>query len=597
MRNLLCVAGLVLAFLSQAVNAVVITRDLAGMVVTYTGWKGNMTVTPSVANNTWNITLTDVPKFFGDNSDVTLTIRAKNKKIKDNVFIDTIRSDGALNLLKAQFSAGNKFAGCIRNIFVDGKIESLIIDGGDLGAPDGQDGHVRVNGYINNLSVKGRKFNVPKTDRTEFWGGNIWADLIVTGGIESVMLKGGSLHGYGANGTYGTVRAHGTHNMRRLIVDGVLVKTNRSDSASKHMFGGSISSYINTGRNEIRMMRVKGGSIYGSTIFCRQIVNLKILGQGLEKSRGFFSRSEQGIIASRIATASPTNIIYCKLNSISIKNGSVRDSHITAMGRVSKFLINGDVSPEMGNVSNLALRSGYVGPFSELTPPTLHLSTSSTSVTVGSTIVIPFIATNSIPGLPLTVRIHNRGPALYSMISNYAGQVYAGTNYWMPVDAVISGMFVWACNQCPAGTYTNIMLRVLDRTVPRLYSQAGLGIQVSGTRFAAEPVPGNASPAGLPVQAVTSWTYPIPTSSFAEDLRTINVIGSVRDSYFLPGIKENVSEGWEGASYLGKINNLKIKGTRYNNIFCSQKKFNIWDDDAFDFVTNTVWVNGVRRTD
>ena len=74
MRNLLCAAGLVLAFLSPAVNAVVITRDLAGMVVTYTGWKGNMTVTPSVANNTWNITLTDVPKYFGDNSDVTLTL-------------------------------------------------------------------------------------------------------------------------------------------------------------------------------------------------------------------------------------------------------------------------------------------------------------------------------------------------------------------------------------------------------------------------------------------------------------------------------------------------------------------------------------------
>jgi hypothetical protein len=266
------------------------------------------------------------------------------------------------------------------------------------------------------------------------------------------------------------------------------------------------------------------------------------------------------------------------------------------MGKISKFRITGDGTPELGNVNNLALRSGYVGPFSELTLPSLYLSTDSTSVTIGTTLVIPFTATNSTPGSPLTVRIHNRGPALNGVISNYAGQVYAGTNYWMPDDTVISGMFVWACSQCIPGLYTNTMLRVLDTTVPRLYSQAGLRIQVNGTQMAAGVVPATVPSCVVPLQPSALWSYPIPTSSFAEDLRTISVIGSVHDSYFLSGIKENAPGSWQDASYLGKINNLKIKGSRYNNVFCSQKKFTIWDDDTFDFTTNTVWVNGVRQT-
>jgi hypothetical protein len=129
-----------------------------------------------------------------------------------------------------------------------------------------------------------------------------------------------------------------------------------------------------------------------------------------------------------------------------------------------------------------------------------------------------------------------------------------------------------------------------------LYGEAGLRVQVNNSQFAAEPAPENVSPAGLPHHTAAAWNYPIPTSSFAEDLRKITVVGSVRDSYFLSGIKENAPGDWTGASYLGKIHNLKIKGARYNNVFCSQKKFTIWDDDAFDFSTNTVWVNGVRQT-
>jgi hypothetical protein len=453
-------------------TAAVTVREFGGMRATYNG-TGNMTVTPTLADNVWGITISGVSEFEKRG---TLTIRPTSNN-KNAVFIDTIYCDGNINSINITFPPGNKRAGCVRNIYVNGYCKVLKITGGDLGDPDGYDGEVYVNGYVNVINVKGKKYNVPNTTLTEFWGGNIWAEVTVVETLGKIMVKGGNMHYTPYKGIQGFVQVGG--HVKLIAVDGMTVKTNRADKTSSVFFGGAMKTDVFADRLAVNQIRLKGGALHGAGIYCRSIRNLKILGQGITAAPPSYPLSGQGIFNTVIETKDPDlDFKDCGMKQVNIRNGSVRDSNFAIKGNVNGFKITGDASTDVGNVSNVILRVGYEGPITENTKPEITPTSYKGDAIVNSLLVVPFTVKNTDSDETMTVRIQQRGPALDAVISNYTGQTFSGTNLWHITDNVQSGMFVWTPLDYLEGLYSNLVVRVIDDGTPNLYSELNLILSV-----------------------------------------------------------------------------------------------------------------------
>ncbi|RLD11683.1 MAG: hypothetical protein DRI44_03100, partial [Chlamydiae bacterium] len=290
---------LLLVTFSSFVAAVSITNEFAGMKIIYSGVRGEMTISTSVANNRWKIALTDLPdpSIVTGNSQSQLLIK---KKFNDpnTVMIESITADGPMQSIKINFPPGNKRSCFVRNIFVNGFVNNIKIKGGDLGDFAGPDGIVYIKGDVGTLEVKGKKYNVKHSKTTEFWGGNIWADVIVTGGVKRLTAKGGNIHYDNNGGSLGKLSFGGYVNL--LAADGVTIKTDRSDKTSKIIFGGGINSEIDGHDYQIKQIRVKGGTISSSNIKCRQIKKLSVIGQKFDKPQPIIPAGHQGIIDTYI---------------------------------------------------------------------------------------------------------------------------------------------------------------------------------------------------------------------------------------------------------------------------------------------------------
>ena len=446
-------------------NAEVSVREFGGMRATYNG-SGVLTVSPSLANNIWKISISGV-----DPLDMRgrLSIKPTSKN-KNTVFIDSISCDGSLSSISITFPPGKQLAGCLRNLSVKGFVKTLKITGGDLGAPDGYDGIVSIKGYVNLIMVKGKKYNVPNTTMTEFWGGNIWADLEITDMLKKIMLKGGNLYYTSFGGVHGTIEFNGM--MTMLAVDGVTVKTNRADSMSSMVFGGGMNTDIFADRNVINQIRVKGGVIYGGGIYCRNINKLAVTGQKLIGPRPVYSPAQQGIFNTLVETLDPyMDFKDCSLKSVTVMNGSVRDSLFAAKGHMNKFMVKGDVSTVMGDIENVEVRVGYEGTLGNNQKPEISPIYYNSTAIAETPKVIPFKIKNPSAGETMTVRIDQRGPALDAVISNYNGETFSDNTVWTTTDTVQSGMFVWTPAEYLQGLYSNITVRVIDNGTPNLYEE------------------------------------------------------------------------------------------------------------------------------
>ena len=454
------------------VPAAATVREFGGMRATYNG-TGVMTVNPTLADNVWGITITGVSF---DEKRGTLSIKPTSKN-KNAVFIDSIYCDGNINSINITFPPGKNQTGCIRNIFVDGYLKILKVTGGDLGAPDGYDGEVYVNGYVNMINVKGKKYNVPGTTLTEFWGGNIWAEITVIDTLQKIMIKGGNLHYTPYQGIQGFVQVGG--HLKMIAVDGVVVKTNRADSSSSVLYGGGMKTDLYADLLEINQIRLKGGSLYGAGIYCRSINKLSITGQGLGDPRPMYPLAAQGMFNTLIETKDPyLDFKDCGVKNVTVKNGSVRDCNFAIKGNVNGFKITGDTSRDVGNVSNVIMRVGYEGPVTQNNKPEITPNQFKDSAIVDSRLVVPFTVNNTDADETMTVRIQQRGPALDAVISNYSGQVFSGTNLWHITDNVQSGMFVWIPPSYLEGLYSNLIVRVIDNGTPNLYDELNLILSV-----------------------------------------------------------------------------------------------------------------------
>jgi len=759
-------------------------RYIDALKVTYNGL-GNMTAGASDSGNyTYKIEITGLSSVTNTKNKITDSLVIKpTSKSANSIFIDKIFADGALNKIKVTFPPGKDgLASCVRNIEVDGYVNNITIVGGDLGAPDAHDGEVKIAGSVKQILVKGKKHKIKNTKNAEWWGGNIWADISANEGVAKIIAKGGNIFYFPGAVDNGTIDVNGE--MKLLASDGVIVKTSET---VKVMFGGAIKADIFNSKNEIKQIRAKGGRIIDGGIYCRQIRKIFVKGQKAADPRPPYSPLQQGLSKVYFQTTDPDyNYKDCSLKNITIKNGSIFDSLFSVKGDINSVKVSLENSGAGNAITNVIIRAGTDMDLSENDPPTIYPNFFATGVVTETKVVVPFTIDSAQAGETLAVHIHNRGPALDAVISNYYGQTFNADEAWKITTYPESGMFVWITKDYQEDCYSNIIIRVSDDGTPNkydemliyacvtssnvapsitldpadnpriinllektnvswtvsvfdmnLYDNISLSIEnnspgllfsntswrsflvystnlsegiYSNITFTATDdggltgsksvdlyvisnetpvvsstltddkittaisnnfefyITANAvsattlnflAPAGLPAgvsytQAVYnsaiaasnkfSWTpaasqtgtYNLTfqviasevepmtgevavvitvtnnvasaayfygelinasAAAFPGNIGKIYANASVSDSKFIAGVKDEVTEDWANASYLGKINNFKIMGGASGNFFISLKKIHIWQGDTFDFTANEIWIDKKRATD
>jgi hypothetical protein len=477
------------------------------MKVSYSG-NGIVSREP-IADNVWEINITGISDATSTARKVrnTLTIRPLNKS-RNSVFINKISADGPLRSITVKLPPGIDLASCVRDIEVNGFVKNLRIIGGDLGASDGHDGRVVIHGYAQNVLVQGRKYKVPNSDLVEWWGGNIWSDLLIDGGARKIIARGGNIHYDDAGGVLGEIELDSE--LRLLAADGMVVKTNRSNKATKVMFGGSINSILHNDGWSVRQIRSKGGMIRGGAFYCREIKRLQALGQGIADPPPRIPLAWQGIHGILVETLDPLlDYDYSSTKNVTVRNGAIRDSLFAIKGHVKQFSVQGETTSGMGDVSNVILRAGYEGVLSDNVAPSITPTSMKTSCVAGTELRMPFTVSSVDPGEVLSVRLHYRGPMLNAFISNYAGQVFSGTDQWHITSYPTTGMVVWVSEDYDQGTYSNITVRVRDNSIPNLYDDLSVILTVVASNVAPQITlvpPDNPRIFSVHDQGALAWT-------------------------------------------------------------------------------------------
>ena len=237
------------------------TVQFGNMKATYFG-NGTLEAVPVMGTDVWDIRITDAGVWYLDGT-LTIAPQQKYAKTPANVKIREIYCDGILKSLNATFPPGLDHAGFVQNITIIGNIRYLTITGGDLGSPLGAGGKMRIKGRITNLNVSGKVFQNTEKQRTEYWGGNVWADLIVKDQLQYTTIKGGNLY-YDptTGGTHGLIES--SDNMRTFTVASQIVKDKYTKEAK--CYGGVVNCDIVSLLDGLKDMQIKGGAFFGGMI-------------------------------------------------------------------------------------------------------------------------------------------------------------------------------------------------------------------------------------------------------------------------------------------------------------------------------------------
>jgi len=426
-------------------------------------------------NNTWDIQI----KGIADSTNSSHTFKiSPTEKYQSDVFINSITADGSLKYIKVELPPGTQFANYVRNIFVDGDVKNITFTCADLGASDGQDGLVVINGSVNSINIKGKKYRPFKGADFQWWGGNIWADIAVSNGVNKILTKGGNVYYDAEGGVLGNIYANGI--LKLLYSKGVVLKTNKDDPTSKVMFGGGISANVNVGNNKINSFKSKGGIISNGKISCKQLKQLKIIGQKVSDSRPFIYPENQGLhkVCVEVGNGSAESYKDCSLKQLIVKNGSIRDAIFSAKGDIKTFKTIGESVSGMGKISNVVARAGFDGSLEINQTPSIIPASCLTSLHTGTELIIPFIIDSSDSNEILTTRIKYRDSALNSIISNYNGETFFGTNRWKISGYPQTGMFVWTTVDEDQGVLKDIIVRTRDNSIPNLYDDLSIVVSL-----------------------------------------------------------------------------------------------------------------------
>ena len=253
------------------------------------------------------------------------------------------------------------------------------------------------------------------------------------------------------------------------------------------MFGGGISANVNVGDNKINIIKSKGGIISNGKISCRQLKQLKIIGQKVSDPRPVISPENQGLhkICIEAGNGSSESYKNCAIKQLIVKNGSIRDSLFSAKGDIKTFKTVGEIGSGMGKISNIIVRAGFEGSLSINQKPSIFPSICVTSLHTGTELIIPFVVDSSDSNEILTTRIKYRDSALSSVISNYNGETFFGTNRWKISGYPQTGMFVWTTVDEDQGISPDIIVRVRDNSTPNLFDELSIVVSL----FASNVVP------------------------------------------------------------------------------------------------------------
>ncbi len=433
-----------------------------GMTATYSG-DGTMTLANPFANFMYTLVISGSSNSSGNIG--TLNIKPKLANVRNDVFIDTIYSTLPLNV-NITFPPGKTETCYLRNLYINGPSKSIKITGGDLGATDAEDGRVIVSGELGTLQVGGKKFNVPDTTLTEWWGGNIWSDITVYGPVKKIYSSGGDLYFDQHGGILGMITTFGDISM--LAANGTAVKTNRAVKTSNVMFGGTMNAEVSCPNYKIKQLNAKGGTIIGGMFNCLQLAKINIIGQKSTNPPRWLPPAMQGMFRVYVTAADVGGDGHDSIiNNLAIKNGSLRNCLFANKGSIRSVKISGETVNGMGTISNVVMRAGFVGDLSvSNTEPSIAADNTSTTVYGGNVITMPFVVTQGDPGELLTARVHFRDYAIDSIISNDLGQTFFGTNRWHIYTTPATGYFLWATSTQFLGTSSNITLRVYDDGIP-----------------------------------------------------------------------------------------------------------------------------------
>ena len=424
----------------------------------------------NVYKDVWEINITGMNVFTNTSSGknrLTINPQSGQKNNPTAIFINKITTDGSLESLTIKFPPWFNGAGSfLRNLEVNGYVKKIMIQGGDLGSTVDRDGKVYIKDYVNSLIVKGKKYKNKDKNRTEWYGGNIWADIEIGSYAKKIMVQGGNIHLDKNGSTLGSIKLGG--DIKQIIAKGVKVK--ETNTLFK-LYGGGIGSYIYS-ENEIKSILAKGGAYIGGKVNCRQILNLKIIGQKEPGNTNLTFQTylpEQGIINAQFEIHNYNE--NSTIKNVSVKNGIIRNSLFSAYEDIKSIKVAGEVDDFFGkgNIENTVIRSGFIGDLSTNLPPEINPSIAITYLPESGSLVIPFSVESENTAEILSARIQYKGEAFSSIISNYSGQVFSGTNV-LRGSSPLYGMFVWDSPfKC-----SNIVIRAYDNGSPNKYSDLNL---------------------------------------------------------------------------------------------------------------------------
>ena len=565
------------------------TVQFGNMKATYFG-NGTLEAIPVMGTDVWDLRVTDAGVFYLDGT-LTVAPQGKYAKTPQNVKIREIYCDGILKSLNVTFPPGLDHAGFVQNITIIGNIRNLTIVGGDLGSNQGAGGLMRIKGRITNLNVSGKVFQNTEKQRTEYWGGNVFADLIVKDQLQYTSIKGGNLYfDPETGGTHGLIQS--SDNMKTFTVASQIVKDKYTKTPV--CYGGVVNADIVSLLDGLKDMQIKGGAFFGGMIRSKFIKTFSVTGFKTASAYPI----DRGLCGIRNAYFSVRDYNKTALNytnffvrTISVKDADIVDSIMTCQGNLSEIKASSNKSLPYGVITNCVARAGYSGQILDYNMPEVSMDRTA-EVSTNAVLEIPFTVSNLVAECSYEIYLSNKDRAWHVLLTDgeeeYSGfakialsgaDSFEGKLVWDPAE---EELYFGKESSIPV---TNLTLRVLRKGSPELFldikpritvlaNSEGTSERHYPTVFAYEGI----------IETVANEKGQINSLSCSEAYNSLFAGGTIISDLSNPA----------HASYLGNVNTAKFKLKALGNMILSKAKTAI-SPKTFDYQNNEVWISGQRR--
>ena len=565
------------------------TIQFGNMKATYRG-NGTLSAVPVMGTDIWDIRVTDAGVWYLDGQ-LTISPQQKFAKTPCDVKIREVFVDGVIKNLKISFPPGLTHAGFVQNIVINGNTRYLTIVGGDLGSPLGAGGALRVSGRLTNLNISGKVFQNTLSNKTEYWGGNVWADLLVDDQLQYTSIKGGNLYFMPeVGGRHGLIKTK--DNMRTFIVSSQIVKDKATKEAT--CYGGVVNCDIISLLNGLKDMQIKGGCFYGGIVRSKfmRIFNVT----GFKAASAYpISPELSGIYNAyfEIRDYNTTTLNYTNffVRGISVKDGNIANSCFTCQGNLKEFKA-ASKNPNLGNIYNSEVRAGHCGALIDYAMPTITMNRTA-FVSTNALLEIPIAISNLNASVSYLLYLPHRDRAWSSRLESEAGNAEGLGAITITGTETFNAVFKWdpAAEEFYFGNQsslrlTNLCLRLMRQSIaPELCIDINPNITV------------NADSAGThTLHYPTEYSY-IPIKDYTKiEKGNLNALScnTALSSVFMGGTIISDLKNPEHASYLGNLVSAKFKYGATDNLLLSREKTQV-SPKTFDFSQNEVWTNGQRR--